>query len=268
MKTLALALLLLASAARADIREIKSMAEIIPSLDTSTLLVLDIDNTLLEPVGNVGSDQWYYYLVKAARRDGLPDGNADAAWSVALKTVKVKPVEALTPGLVRAQQERGVTVMGLTARGPEDELDTLRQFREAGLDLTVRPATMGRMVLRKAELGSEQDGVFSSGVMLMGDGDKGKALLRFLKKIGLKPARVVFVDDKLKNVKNVDAALTAARVPVVSFRYGATDAKVQAFNDVMAEADTRKNACLLFHGIFQPMYTESGVPTTAPPGVK
>ena len=252
MKSLPLLLVLLASALHAEVREIKYMAEIVPSLDTSTLLIFDIDNTLLEPVGNIGSDQWYYYVAKAARRDGLSnqdaDAAADAAWRRTLATVKVKPVEALTPGLARAQQERGVTVMALTARGAEDESDTLRQFKEAGLDLTARPAAPGRMILPKAELGTAQDGVFSSGVMLMGDGDKGKALLGFLKKIGRKPARVVFVDDKEKNVKNVDAALTAAGVQILAFRYGATDEKVRAFNAVMSEAGDKASAELLFHG--------------------
>lgn len=254
MKPLALAFLLLASAARAEVREISTMAEIRPELSTATLLVLDIDNTLIEPAGNIGSDQWYYYIVKAIARDdkaltaAAAETKAAEIWTKTLPTVKGKPVEDLTPALVREQQKRGVTVMALTARGPEDEASTLRQLAEAGLDLTARPAAKGRMILPKAALGTEADGVFSSGVMLMGDGDKGKALLGFLRKIGLKPARIVFVDDKPKNVKNMDAALTAAGVPVIAFRYGAADAKVRAFNEVMGEAGDKPSADLLFHG--------------------
>ncbi len=248
MMTLALAFLLLAPVARADVREIKSMAEIVPELTPETLLVLDIDNTLVEPVGNLGSDQWYYYLVKAIARDNK-DLGADAAeakagevWSATLATVKAKPVEALTPALVREQQKRGLKVMALTARGAEDAAATFRQLKEIGVDLTLTP-------VRKEGLATELKGLYSRGVFFVGEGpDKGKTLVAFLKKIGLRPAKIVFADDKPHHAKNVDAALAAAGIPSVSFRYGAADAKVRAFNDVMSEAAAAADAELLFHG--------------------
>src|SRR4051794_16632625 len=56
----------------AEIREVKSFKEVAPYIDRSTLLVLDIDNTLIEPKSvaksasevdlEVGSDQWFYSL--------------------------------------------------------------------------------------------------------------------------------------------------------------------------------------------------------------
>lgn len=204
------------------------MAEIRPELTTSTLLIFDIDNTLVEPVGNIGSDQWYYYIEKAYARDGLDSAAAEAkageTWSWALATVKVKPVEDTTPALVREQQRRGVKIMALTARDAKDAPATFRQLKDIGVDL-------------------------GTNVVFVGDGpDKGKALVAELKKRKLKPAKVVFVDDKPHHVKNVDAALTAAGIPSVSFRYGAADAKVRAFNAVMAEAGDKANAELLFHG--------------------
>lgn len=234
MKRISISLLLLLPlAARAEIREIKAMAQILPSVDTSTLVVFDIDNTLLEPVGNIGSDQWYYYIAKAGKRDGLNEKAswdlADAAWRKALPTVAVRAVEDSTPFIASGLQQRGVTVMALTARGPEDEADTLRQFKTLGYDLTKRT-------------------LVKNGIVLMGDGDKGAVLLETMKKAGYKPKRVIFVDDKLKNVKNVDAALTAAGVPVLCFRYGATDAKVAAFNEVTGEALDKASEELLFHG--------------------
>jgi len=227
MKTL-LAVALLAGAARADVREISTMAEVRPELSTSTLLVFDIDNTLVEPVGNIGSDQWYYYIEKALKRDGLDQAAAETkageAWSKALATVKVKAVEDFTPGLIREQQKRGLKIMALTARDAGDAESTFRQLKDIGVDL-------------------------AGNVIFVGDGpDKGKALVAHLKKLSLTPAKVVFVDDKPHHAKNVDAALSAAGIKCVAFRYGAADAKVRAFNDVTAEASDKASADLLFHG--------------------
>ncbi len=248
MKPLALAILLLASGARAEVREISTMAEIRPELSTTTLLVFDIDNTLVEPVGNIGSDQWYYYLVKAIARDDkaltadAAEAKAGEVWTKTLAAVKVQPVEAITPALIREQQKRGLKIMALTARGVEDAEATFRQLKDIGVDLTAT-------AVRKDDLATEQKGLYSRGVFFVGEGpDKGKTLVAFLKKIGLRPAKIVFADDKPHHAKNVDAALTAAGIPGVSFRYGAADAKVRAFNEVMAEAGDVPASELLFHG--------------------
>lgn len=246
MNILPLALALLVSSARCEVREIKSLAAIVPELTPGTLLVFDIDNTMVEPVGNIGSDQWYYYLEKAYRRDGLDPAAAEAkageTWAKAQGTVKVKPVEELTPALVREQQKRGLKILALTARGASDAPATFAQLSAIGVDLAAS-------AVRKDDLADSPKGFYSRGVLFVGDGpDKGKTLVAFLKKIGLRPAKVVFADDKPHHAKNVDEALTAAGIATVSFRYGAADAKVRAFNEVMSEASDARNAELLFYG--------------------
>ncbi len=243
---IALAFLLLAVSARAELREITTMADIVPAIDTATIVVFDIDNTLVEPVGQLGSDQWYYYLVKAYQRDGM---TADAAetkagevWSKTIATVKVKPVEAITPDLIRAQQKRGVKVMALTARGPEDAATTFAQLKAIGVDLTLTTPYKG-------ELKTPEKGLFSHGVFFQGDApSKGQTLVAFFKKTGLKPKRVVFADDKPKHAISVEKSVREAGIPVISFRYGATDAKVNFFNSMMEEAATPAQADLLFRG--------------------
>lgn len=228
MIALALALLLPAAGARAEVREIKSMSEIVSEVRPTTLLVFDLDNTLVEPVGNIGSDQWYDYALTALRRDGLDEAaaekEANALWTRMLGVVKVKPVEELTPILLREQQKRGLKILALTARGSEDAAATFAQLKAIGVDLS------------------------SSAVIFVGDGDKGEALLTFLDTIKLRPTRVVFVDDKLRHAKSVDAVMTAAGIPCVAFRYGALDEKVRAFKEVMSEASDARSAALLFHG--------------------
>ena len=244
---LLLTLLLCASFAHAEVREIASMKEIEPALAPGTLLVFDIDNTLLSPVGNIGSDQWYYYLAKAIARDepaldeAAVQAKADDIWTRTLDRVKVKPVEELTPALVHAQQARGLQVMALTARAESDAPATFRQLAAIGVDLTVNAVHAGDL--------RDAGGFFSHGVLFVGEGvDKGRFLADFLRRIALKPARVVFADDKPHHARNVDAALGGAGIPVIAFRYGAADARVRAFNEVMDEAADPASAALLFLG--------------------
>lgn len=225
MKTI-LALLLLAGAARAELREAVSVSDVAPAVSTGTLLVMDIDNTTLEPVGSLGSDQWYYYLVKVVGED-----KAGETWTKTLKTVKVKPVEPTTVDFLKSAQKRGVKVMALTARGVEDAEATFAQLKSVGIDYAATAPV-------KRELKTANKGLFKNGVYFQGEGpSKGETLLAFLKDNKLKPERVVFVDDKVKHATSVEKVLREAGVPVISFRYGATDAKVKFFNDLTEEFD-------------------------------
>src|SRR5205085_2431412 len=84
------------------IREIKNMKEIVASIDDKTLLIFDVDNTLIEPEGNLGSDQWYDYLVrKYMEIDGLGEKaaneKAEDLWNQSQWIIKVRAVEAETP---------------------------------------------------------------------------------------------------------------------------------------------------------------------------
>lgn len=240
-------LLLLALPAAAELREIASIKEIQPKLEPGTLVVFDVDNTLLQPAGNLGSDQWYDYLIKAIARDDAKltpeqaEAKAGAVWSRTLAAVTPVPVEGLEPAFVAAIQKRGLKVMALTAREPGHAEVTFKQLKAAGYDLAAN-APYGKEYRRK------DGGLYSRGVYLAGEGDKGVFLAGFLKAAGLKPKAVVFVDDKLHHAKAVDAALAAAGIPVAAFRYGGADAKVAAFHSVTAEADTAEKAELLFKG--------------------
>lgn len=240
-------LLLLALPAAAETLEVASLKDIQPKLEAGTLVVFDIDNTLLTPSGHIGSDHWYDYLLSAIARDDASltpaqvEAKADAAWDRELPKTTPVPVEALSPAFVAALQKRGFKVMALTGRGAADAAVTFAQLKAVGYDLAASAPSA-------KDWRAKSGGLYSRGVYLAGPGDKGVFLLDFLKAAGLKPKAVVFVDDKPKNVRAVDAALTAAGVAVAACRYGGADAKIAAFKAFMAEAGTAAKAQALFHG--------------------
>jgi FMN phosphatase YigB (HAD superfamily) len=58
----------------------------------------------------------------------------------------------------------------------------------------------------------------------------------FLRQTGVRPERVVFVDDKLRHVREVDKAVRAAGLRCTALRYGATDRQVAEFYAAMPPA--------------------------------
>jgi osmoprotectant transport system permease protein len=232
-------------AGRSEIHEIKTMSQIVPQIDDSTLLVFDLDNTLIEPVGNLGSDQWYYYLIRRYRDiDGLTEkqatSKADDLWNKVQWIVKVKPVEANTPEIIKQLQGRGVVMMGLTARTPDIADRTLDQLAFVGM-------VLDRTTVHDKDLELKADDValYTRGVLFVGEhNDKGKVLAQFLRQTDRVPKKVVFVDDKPKHVTNVEKALRELNVGYTGLRYGMADAKVKEF-----EADT-EDIQLFADGVF------------------
>ena len=121
--TILIAGLLWAKLAYCEIHEIKNMAAIVPAIQDDTLLVFDIDNTLIEPVGNLGSDQWFYYLYKIYKINGFDEKTTQQqalrAWNQAQSLISVRAAEASIPDLIQSQQKKGLKMLALTARSVE-----------------------------------------------------------------------------------------------------------------------------------------------------
>jgi phosphoglycolate phosphatase-like HAD superfamily hydrolase len=235
-----LVLLVLTSRGLAEIRDIRRLYETLPSIEPGTLLVFDLDNTLIEPVGNFGSDQWYYYLVRKYRRvDGLGEPaaqrEATRTWNCVQSSIRIRTVEPGTARFVRQQQARGIRTVGLTAREPSLADTTLTQLRTLDLRLDKRT-----VFAREFSWWSVEPARFKAGVLFIGEGnDKGSLLIDLLRGLRQRPKRIVFVDDKTNNVKSVDRAARKAGIACIAFRYGATDAKVAEFMRGGARAQLR-----------------------------
>lgn len=251
------ALLLPALPCRAEIREIKTLAEIIPSITPETLLVFDLDNTLIVPEGELGSDHWYYFLLRKYREiDHLDataaDDRAMEVWNRVQTNVVIRAVEPGTAALIRQLQDRGIPTVGLTARTPDIADITLSQLRGAGIEL-------GRHTIYKCDFDWWcRDFVkYQAGILFVGvHSTKGEALTQFLNGLGIRPKRILFVDDRPAQVSNVDQAMRAAGIECLAFRYGYLDERVARFN-----ADTQNIRAYL--GELQPKQTAQQTEATS-----
>jgi hypothetical protein len=211
-------------AAAAEIRESTSVAPVDALATPGTLVVFDIDNTLIEPTVTLGSDQWFYWYVAELEAGGRSSREAidlaNDVWNRVQPAIAVRPVEAMTPQLIRGIQARGLRVVALTARSHDAAAVTETQLTSAGYSLSTSAFGPGRRVI-----GDDPTMVYDDGVLYVGEhASKGDALLRLLAGEGLSPERVVFVDDK---------------IPVIAIRYGAADARVAAFDPAVAAVQFR-----------------------------
>jgi FMN phosphatase YigB (HAD superfamily) len=233
-------LLLLASPAATPTIEIMRMHDIERQIEPGTLVIFDIDNTLIEPVQMLGSDQWFYALVEQIRTEQkvgeeVAAERAMALWNAVQADLEVRAVESSTPALLKRLAERDLPILALTARTFDIAETTAHQLRSVGIDFE-RHAVAGDL-----ELALASPAKLIRGVLYVGElNSKGEVLVEFLRRTGLAPKKIVFVDDKRKHVESVTAELKAVGIPVIAYRYGGADASVTAFRTRTAEAQFRE----------------------------
>jgi hypothetical protein len=233
--------------ASAEIRDVRSMAEVYSSIPQGAIVVFDLDNTILEAKQTLGTDQFFTFLVQKAEEAGLR--GQEAKDLAVLQTTGIQPiapvrlVEESTLAFVRALQEKNVIVFGLTARPAAWAEGTLRQLASLRVDFS---KTAPR--IPKETTGVDGELKYQGGVIFLKPGfDKGVTLVNFLTASHQKPKKIVFIDDKHHNVESVDKALSAVGIENIAFRYGAADERVRNFDSQLANFEYNY---FLLHKVF------------------
>ena len=210
------------------IKQIKGVKEGLPYFKHDALktmmLVLDLDNTTMQPSKSLGGDQWFTLFLDHVVKH---IGNFDMALSSVLLVYNAVQhhikAEAVEPGIVyiiRALQDLGVPVLALTARDITILQPTLRQLKAIGIDFS------------KSFFNHPCTDSYAEGIIFCNGSDKGIALKAFVEssKSCSSIRHVVMLDDKEKHLEHVAKAMKKLDIQFSGLRYGYLDSKVEAFN--------------------------------------
>lgn len=223
----------------ANPRSTSSLKEALSEVRPDTLVLVDLDNTLVRSVDGVGSNRWFRQLTREATALGVND-------KLLLKVIKRVfdqlnsrsgswLIEENTPSLLSELVSAGIRVNALTARDPELITFTLAQMKSLGFQLSQNSDHEVSMLGDKA--------IASDGVIFSAGPRKGHALALFLDQNRLRPKKIVIVDDSLTNL--VDVALEAEKrgIPVQSWQYvPASDSGRDGRQFVNSQTETSSNS--------------------------
>ena len=200
-------------------KDLSDISDLLVAADQRTLLVLDIDDTLLTSATFFGSDHWYEWQKSLA-----PDHPALVAcrfdviaMNYELGTQKL--TQANGPELVNSVP---VDRLMLTARNPAYRNGTLRELQKAGYTLPDNLEGLGGGANFVWKPNSDSSPVrvdYQQGVFMVSGQNKGLLLLDLLKRAAHSYDRVILVDDGEKNILNMQAALKAAEVNFIGVHY-------------------------------------------------
>ena len=219
----------------ADIIECQRMDDIFRHVTERTLVILDVDNTLIEPVQELGNDQWFHYRIKQRQAQGQPWADAlertIPEWVAIQNVTQVKLVEEGCDEIVSQLQRRRHPVMGMTTRGLGMSTRTVEQLRSVGIDLSKTSPTKEELFFTNinSRLGDMHGVLFCGGILFTAGTDKGSAFAKFLDTLSFRPTAVVFVNDKRDHITPIEEVCKERGISFVGLRYGFLDAKVKSF---------------------------------------
>lgn len=204
MKFFLFTAILAAGSVRASIVEINSITQISSYIDSDTLVIFDLDNTVFEGVGFECHANWYYKHMKNSGGESFPEykGLFYRSWRDLQKSCDVVFVEEETRPVLEGLQSKNIRVLALTARDGGMRKETLAQISSLNISFS-------RTALSSDACGSldksNGETLFCEGVLFASPSiPKGDVLKAYFDKFGYKPQKIVFVDDLRKNLNDVE----------------------------------------------------------------
>ena len=183
--------------------------------DDNTLVVFDINEVLFQPQDQILQQQNtnYRHILKNKTKQRLYRSQMDELTSIIFLERNLIPIDPRLPKLITTLQQRGIKVIALTNcfTGPRGRIASMERWRHQelqriGYDFSrafpdLAPLTF-KTIAKSTESVTYEDGViFTSGE------SKGEAITAFLKYSQIMPAKIIFVDDKMSNIKSVEQSL-------------------------------------------------------------
>ena len=227
--------LFLCSFSFSAIVETSFFREIYQHIDKETLIVLDIDDTLLIPKQMLGSDEWFCHRIKLYQSQGLDKAQALetalAEWEGIRHVSQMQLVEPLTHLIIEDLQKQGYPIIGLTTQGLGLATRTYLQLKENEIDLTKTAPFKKDCFFQLQEHGI----LFRHGILFTSGQSKAECFERLCAHLNVHPQKIIFVNDKQTHLADLEAYATAKEIPFIGLRYGYSDFRKKAFNAKIAD---------------------------------
>ncbi len=215
--------------------EFHSFKDLASHLTPDTLVVLDIDDTLLITKQMLGCDEWFIYRMNQRKSEGMSPSAALektlSEWEAVRHLTQMEIVEPNTESVIQSLQKQGYCVFGLTTQGLALATRTIQQLNEKQIDFTVSAPTQEDVYFPLKQHGV----LFRKGVLFTSGMPKGEALFQLCKMINRPVSRIVFVNDKATHIADIEEMAKKQSVDFLGLRYARSDAKKAAFIPEIAE---------------------------------
>jgi len=234
-KILSLILTICTFSLSAEIIDTHNFKEVESYVDHDTLLLLDIDDTLLIPAQMLGCDEWFKHRLEIHLKNNLSVAKAldatIAQWEAIRNLTEMEIVETGTEDIINAMQDKGYKIMGLTTQGIGLSHRTIEHLRENKIILERSAPFKSPFYFEYEDHGV----LFRKGVLFTNGRNKGISLFTLLDNFNFKAKKIVFINDKDTHLKEIEKEAEKRGIEFIGLRYSFSDYKKACFDPDIAE---------------------------------
>ncbi len=236
---------------RSELKGSLNMREILAGIPPDSLLVLDIDDTIGRLEHVLGLDPWF-----RNRLNEFIEQEGDFYTALILTIALYNPIQQASPSMIPVDdsfsitelvddlKQKGVTVIGLTARNNALVDATLRQLES--LDFSFSQGVLEDSTFKL----DGKDIEIKDGIIFCDGSNKGSVLLEAEKYLVGNLSdyhHITFVDDSIRNCNNMKDALDAKKLPYKIWHYPYAEVNHQ-FTSVEKDIANTQETYFLEHG--------------------
>lgn len=235
------ALVLTTTSLFGEIYQAHQFSDITKYAQEDTIILLDIDDTILVPVQTLGTDVWFqdrWNIHKQNETDpSIALDKALAEWEGVRHLTQMRLVETDTAQKIADLQSENRTVMGLTTQGLALTTRTVNQLKSFNIDLTqTAPSKDDHYFINKHGV------LYRSGILFTSGTPKGPALVKLFKLMNIKPRHILFINDKLSHLKDVEESIEKEGIAFTGLRYAYSDERVARYNSDLADIQWKNSS--------------------------
>ena len=207
------------------IEETKDISNLLKknSVHPEMLLVLDIDDTLLTADQFIGSDKWYEW------QRSLPDNEKTSCkFDVIGIANEIGSMSTTQPDLADYISSLNIDKLVLTARSPVYRTATMRELNRNDFDFSKNHLVENGNALRFLWQDENRQAVvtYDRGVYMVAGLNKGTLLIELLNRLEKSYTKIILVDDKKKNLINMQQALMRESIDFEGYWFTRIDKKI------------------------------------------
>lgn len=211
--------------------DLAPIESVIKQADSETLVIFDVDDVLITARDQIlqATHKKFLERLNKGLEDRLSEEEAQQLWSIIWLARSDELVDPQIVSLIKEAQAKGLKVMALTNAwtGPFGAIPNLQDWRIGELEdfgytfknswKTLKPKTFETLKSKDPK----RFPVFKEGVVFTCNLPKREVLKAFLHYADLSPKKIIFVDDKKKNLKSIEAFARESKIPFIGFQYTA-----------------------------------------------
>jgi hypothetical protein len=226
----------------------KIIEKLLASIDPDALVIFDVDEVLIMPKDQILQSPHREYINQLNTSLFTEEKESENLWSIVFAQRPSIPVDPKMINTIATLQSKGIKVLALThaMTGKLGSITSMRDWRNDelishGYDFQkswkgVQDKTFNGLEKSNNRLASEVSSppMFFKGIIFT-EIDKGEALEAFLNHYKLKFKKIIFIDDKKKNLESVEKITAKLNIPFFGIEYTAAVMQTEPLNKKRAE---------------------------------